>query len=106
MTDSSKMPARILCDGIDAALCKPGNRIDSTTRHLTAYIRADLAEQMAEALRSLPVEWLKSGIVADDRSDGIPIEMRIVGTSYEAEITVGDLRKARAALSAWETNNG
>lgn len=67
-----------------------------------AYIRADLVEPLVEALRCLPVEWLKSGVAADSRSDGLRIEMRIVGTTYEAEITVGDLRSARAALQAYE----
>ena len=39
------MPARIWCDDIDAALCK-----EKVKRSHTSYVRADIAERMAEAL--------------------------------------------------------
>lgn len=58
------------------------------------------APQMLDALRCLPTEWLRSGVASDPRSDGIRIEMRIVGTTYEAEMTVGDLRAIRTAIAA------
>ena len=55
-----QMPARIWCDTIDAALCK-----EKVKRSHTSYVRADLAERMAEAL-SDTATLLKSFSTPDD----------------------------------------
>ena len=57
------------------------------------------APELYAAALCLPVHWLKQGILTRPTTDELRIEVRIVGTSYEAEMTVGDLRAAAAALS-------
>ncbi len=46
---ASKMPARISCDDIDAALCA----MPSQRKRGTAYYRADIVERLVEALEGL-----------------------------------------------------
>lgn len=48
MSDTaSKMPARIWCDEVDAALCA----VPSQRKRGTAYYRADIFERLAKALK-------------------------------------------------------
>lgn len=78
MTEPSKMPARIWCDSIDADVCRMRFRPSDT-----AYIRADIAEQMASVLKAIRSE-MNAGL----------------GSSY------GETREqVRRALSAWEASN-
>lgn len=58
------------------------------------------APDLFAAAALLPTHWLEGGVASDPRSDRLLIEMRIIGTTYKAEITVGDLRAAAAALAS------
>lgn len=79
--------------------CSPSGQAPTAETIANARLIA-AAPQMLEALRCLPTEWLRSGVASAPRSDGIRIEMRVVGTTYEAEMTVGDLRAAASAIAA------
>lgn len=57
------------------------------------------APELVEVAKTLPTHWLKGGVASDPRADHLRIEIRIVGTTYEAEMTVGDLRAAALAIA-------
>ncbi len=77
--------------------CNYREEYNTSQRERARLIAA--APDMLDALRPLPIEWLDSGVLKNNESDVLRIEMRIVGTSYEAEMHVSDLRAIRAAIA-------
>lgn len=57
------------------------------------------APELFAAAACLPIRWLKQGILQNPSSDELRIEVRIVGTTYKAELTVAELRAAAQALT-------
>lgn len=61
-------------------------------------LRARVA-RLEEALEPMPFLWLRYGALARSVGDKLAIDMSIKGTTYEATITVCDLRRMLAALT-------
>lgn len=57
------------------------------------------APDLLAATRLLPTHWLESGVLSDQRADGLRIKLHIEGTDYEHEFTVAELRAASAAIA-------
>jgi hypothetical protein len=58
--------------------------------------------ELEEGLGLLPFNWLEGGACVDPRCDRLIVRMTIEGMTYEHEITVGDLRRARALTKGGE----
>jgi hypothetical protein len=93
MSEASKMPARItVSNGPPYTWDELGVYADPTT----AYVRADIAEQMAEALRAC--QSALAMMIAPDAIKSTSV-LHAFTQAVEAEC------KARAALTAWEASN-
>lgn len=63
---------------------------------------AAAAPDMFEALQCLPFGWLSAGVLSHPDADLLTIQMKVAGTVYEHEISVGQLRAAAIALAKAE----
>lgn len=56
------------------------------------------APGLLEALRPFDIAWLDHPVL----TDGLTIRLNVLGASFEAEVTIGQLRAARAAIAKAE----
>lgn len=75
-----------------------GNRLNTAEERANACL-ISAAPDLLDVAKALPLHWLDSGVLTSPRTDELLIKMEIVGTTYEAEFTVGQLRAAAAAIT-------
>lgn len=66
----------------------------------------DHAGEMLELLEKLPLHWLDEGVLSQCLRDELQIDLSFKGTTYEATISLGDLRKARALIAKVKGGGG
>ncbi|HRI99372.1 MAG TPA: hypothetical protein PKV67_01240 [Hyphomonas sp.] len=85
-------------DAAHLSACEAHSGLLEETEAEASALRARVA-RLEEALEPMPFLWLRYGALARSVGDKLAIDMSIKGTTYEATITVCDLRRMLAALT-------
>ena len=91
--------------GEDWRICfmaTPGSSPNATPRIEANARLISAAPDMFDALQCLPFGWLSAGVLSHPDADLLTIQLRVAGTVYEHEISVGQLRDAAVALAKAE----